>query len=92
MDVTARQLELDNQLAVLQEYLKHPVTVEVLKDLHEGQEALVRTICDQPITNLESFFNHFEAVGHLRGLRRSESLVMTNLEEVKEQIRNVENE
>lgn len=87
MDLDARRVELENQIGALSQYLQHPVTVEVLRDLKEGQEGLVSVLCDVPILDIESFFKHFESVGHLRGLRRAESLIRENLEDVKEQLK-----
>jgi hypothetical protein len=90
MDKDAKKIELENQKAALEEYLNHPVTKEVMQALKDGQESLVRLICDQPVENVGTFFAHFEAVGHLRGLRKTESLITTSLGEVKEQLRELE--
>lgn len=89
MDRDAKRLELENQKAALEQYLQHPVTIELLRDLDQGSEGLVKLICDVPIHDIESFFNHFESVGHLRGLRRAKSLIMTNLEEVKDKLKEI---
>lgn len=92
MDLDAKRIELENQKAAITGYLNHPVTLELLKDLKEGQEGLVSILCDVPILGIESFFKHFESVGHLRGLRRAESLLMSNLEDVTTQLKGIENE
>lgn len=86
MDVDAKRAELESQKLGLENYLQHPVTVEVIRDLDEQSERLVRQLCNEPIRDIESFFNHFESVGHLRGLRRAKALLTTNLENIKEEL------
>lgn len=90
MDKDAKRIELENQKAAIEGYLSNPVTVEVLKDLRESQDALVSMLCNNVVRDVESFFAHFEGIGHLRGLRRTESLVKANHEEIKEELRRLD--
>lgn len=87
MDIDAKRAELESLQRELENYLQHPVTVEVIRDLDEQVETAVTQLCNNPITDIESFFKHFEAIGHLRGLRRAKSQIMTNLEDIKDQMK-----
>ena len=89
MDADAKRQELESQALALENYLQHPVTIELIRDIDEQSEALINTICEVPITDIESFFKHFESKGHLRGLRRAKAMLTTNLEEVKEQLKEI---
>lgn len=89
MDVEARRIDLENQKAVIEGYLKHPVTVELLKSLEEAREGLEQVICDQRIGDISTFFAHFEAVGHMRALRQTKDLILTNLEDINKQLEEV---
>lgn len=86
MDIPENRAELENQQAVLEAYLQHPVTVEVLRDLKEQQDGMTEVIT-MPVVSIETFFAHFEAVGTLRGLRRSEAVLQSSLETIKEKIK-----
>lgn len=90
MDVEAQKSQLVNQQAELEQYLQHPVTIEVLRDCDEQQERLLKSILNDPITNLEAFFNREQALGHLRGIRQFRALLTESLEDVKEQIKGLE--
>jgi len=92
MDTTADRQRLESEKRAIQQYLDHPISREILKDNEEGQEALVNTICNVPITDAESFFKHFEAVGHLRGLRRMRSLIDENVERIAQELKELPNE
>jgi len=71
----------------IQQYLNHPVTQHVKLDLEEQETALMSTLLDLPITDIESLVKHFEARGHLRGLKRSRLIVADALEEVEEKLK-----
>ncbi len=68
-------------------YLAHPITVQLLQDSLDEQEKLVALLCNRTIVDAETFFAHFEAIGHLRGLRRTKSVLLDKLDEVKEQLK-----
>lgn len=67
-------------------YLDHPISRKWLADNANEQEKAVRLICNEPIDSIEAFFNHWQAVGHLRGLRRARSIIDDDLEEIKQQL------
>lgn len=83
MDITAERQRLENERNAIEQYLDHPISRKIFSDNKDQQERLVDTICNVPIVDLESFFKHFEAVGHLRGLRRAKALIMDDVEEIE---------
>lgn len=87
MDKDAEKLQLDNEMKQIEQYLSHPISKRWITDNQQQQNALVNIICEMPIVDIKSFFDHFQAVGHLRGLRRAKALIDENLEEIKEQIK-----
>jgi hypothetical protein len=86
MDKDAIKLQLEGEMDQIRGYLDHPITKRIFADNDEQQEALVKIICDFPIMDLESFFKHFESVGHLRGLRRAKAIVTSELERIEQEI------
>jgi hypothetical protein len=87
MDITAERQRLENEQRAIELYLDHPISRKIFGDNVDQQEALINTITNVPITDLESFFKHFEAVGHLRGLRRSKALIQDDIEEIEVQLK-----
>jgi hypothetical protein len=87
MDITAERQRLENEQRTIEQYLDHPISRKIFGDNKDQQEALVNTITNVSITDLESFFKHFEAVGHLRGLRRSKALIQDDIEEIEAQLK-----
>lgn len=92
-DSVAANIDVDEQMArlvekreVLVAYYHHPVTVELLADNEEEQQGLIDLICEAPVRDFETFFTHFTALGHLRGLRRVKTLLQANLDEVNHEI------
>lgn len=83
----AQQLQHEKEKVQLEEYLNHPVTQQVKRELEEQQESLMTILLDVPITDVESLVNHFEARGHLRGLKRSRAITAVALEEVNEKLK-----
>lgn len=92
MDKDAEKKQLEDNRDYILGWLNHPITQQIEEVSKSEQEALVALICNQSINSLETFFGHFEAVGHLRGLRRSHFLALAQLEEVKEQLKELEEE
>lgn len=91
MDQEAERLQLESEKAQLHGWLENLITRKIEADNKEQQEAAVVTILEHPITDLESFFKHFEAVGHLRGLRRSSPklVIQDRLEEIEDKLREI---
>lgn len=87
MDATGETNKARDAVIFTEDYLRHPITQAVFRDSEAEQESLVLLICERPITNLETFFAHFEAVGHLRGLRRQRAIIAEKLEEVQEELK-----
>ena len=83
----AQQLQLEGKKVEIEQYLNHPVTQHVKRDLEEQEVSLMHTLLEVPITDLESLVRFFEARGHLRGLKRSRAIVGDALEEVNEQLK-----
>lgn len=92
MDITAERQRLENELRAIEQYLDHPITREILADNKTEQEKAIRLLTNEPIESIEAFFNHFEAVGHLRGLRRAKSIVDDSIEDIKVQLKDLPNE
>lgn len=90
MDKDAEKQKLEDAQGYVQAWLDHPVTVGVLRDLKEQEEGAVVCVCDHPITSIETFFEHFAAVGYLKGLRRARVLVTDELEEIKTKLKELE--
>lgn len=88
MDTDEKQVK-ENELAVIEAYLNHPISREILKDNEEQQTGLVNIICEHDITDLGTFFAHFAAVGELRGLRRARVGLEGKAEELREIIANL---
>lgn len=87
MDKDAEIQKLIDERGFVQAWSEHPITVAVFQDLKEQQEAAIVLVCNEPIKNLQSFFAHFEAVGHLRGLRRVQAITQDRLDEIDQQLK-----
>jgi hypothetical protein len=92
MDITAEKQRLDNEKRAIQAYLDHPISRKIFEDNKEQEEQAIEYICNIPIDSIEAFFKHFEAVGHLRGLRRAMSLIKDDVEEIETQLSELPNE
>lgn len=87
MDKDAEQRDLQAEKKYVEDWLNHPVTKQVLADNQDQQDQLITLLCQRTITNVETFFGHFEAIGHLRGLRRMRGQVEAKLEDIEEQLK-----
>jgi hypothetical protein len=92
MDITAERQRLENEQRAIAAYLDHPISRKIFEDNEEQQQSLVTILTDIPIHDIESFFKHFEAVGHLRGLRRSKALIQDDVEDIERQLKELPNE
>jgi hypothetical protein len=92
MDKQAELNQLEGERIQIEEYLNHPITRKIVADNAEQQKALVDIICDGLIVDIESFFKHFQSVGHLRGLRRAQAIITDTLEEVTDKIKELNNQ
>jgi hypothetical protein len=87
MDLAAEKAQKEMERDAIRAYLSHPITVKILEDNELQTQGVVAIICDNPVFDLATFFAHFEAVGHLRGLRRAKALIMDDLDEIEEQLK-----
>lgn len=69
MDIEAQRTKLTNDLRAVDAWLEAPITKAVMADVAVEIEKATHLLCDVPVTDIESFFAHFTAAGHLRGLR-----------------------
>lgn len=81
------QARLESAKREIEGYLNHPFTKRILQDNLEEQEGFIKLICNEPVTDIQRFFAHFEAVGHLRGLRRAHSLLQDNLDAIQDELK-----
>lgn len=87
MDKDAAKKELLDKKAYIRAWQDHPITVRILHDNRAQQETLIDLLCNRSIVNIETFFGHFEAVGHLRGLRRLDAVVQDELDEIEQELK-----
>ena len=92
MDKEAVIQQVKDREAVVTAFLAHPFNVQIKQDNDEQQTALLSLICEHPVNNIETLVAHFEAIGHLRGLRRSAALLTESLEDIKEELEKLEKE
>lgn len=68
-------------------YFNHPVTQSFISESREAEDALTSLICNQEIVSLETFFAHFVAIGHLKGLRAGRVLLKEEYDGLKEELK-----
>ena len=90
LDVEGAKQACKDRLAYIRAYTEHPLTKKILDDGNEQQNTLIDLLCNQPIHNFETFFAHFEAIGHLRGLRRADSILCDAVEETETELKQLE--
>jgi len=84
-----RKQQLTAEEVAIQTYLDHPITQKIFADNAEQQESLIDLILNRPVINVETFLAREQALGHLRGLRRAKSIILDDLDEIKEEIKNI---
>jgi len=90
MDKDAEIQKVQDEIDYIVGWKDHAITKKLFSDSRAAQEALITLICNQPISSVETFFAHFEAVGHLRGLRQPEATVLDWIAELKNQKKELE--
>jgi uncharacterized protein (DUF2164 family) len=91
MDKDAERKQLQDEKAFIESWKSHALTASIFTTLREEEDVLVNVLCGgRTVHDTESFFTHFEAVGHLRGLRRARALIDERLEEIKEELKDLE--
>jgi hypothetical protein len=88
-EAESRKLQLENEKQEIENYLNHPVSKRIFADNASEQEGLIKLVLDLPVINIETFLAREQALGHLRGLRRGESLVRDSLEDIKEELKSI---
>lgn len=68
-------------------YFAHPVTQSFITESRDAEDSLTSLICNQEIVSLETFFAHFVAIGHLKGLRAGRVLLKEEYEGLKEELK-----
>jgi hypothetical protein len=89
MDKAADTKVLEDRKAVLVAWRDHPFTKELFQANAEAQESAIALLCNCDITNVETFFAHFAAIGHLRGLRQLTQAYRGALEEIDNEIKDL---
>lgn len=85
-DKDAIKVQLEKELAEL-ETLFASAPMQILRqDLQEQEESLINLLCNTQITDIGTFFSHFEAVGHLRGIRQTKATFVGAIEEIKQKL------
>lgn len=92
MDLDTELQRLEAKKAVLLGWLESPVTKEVLQQNKEEEETAVALLCNVPVSSIETFFAHFEVVGFLRGLRATRNSVISSIDDLNREIREIENQ
>lgn len=92
MDTTAERQKLESEKRAIEQYLEHPISREIFQDNEDTQQSLINILTNVPIIDIESFFKHFEAVGHLRGLRQSKQLIQDSVDTIERQLKELPNE
>lgn len=90
MDKDAERQQIENELAVLESYLTHPVSREILQESREREDAIVNAVCQNDIVDIASFFAHFRSIGELAGLRRARVLMEGQVEELKAKLKEIQ--
>ena len=86
MEREALKQQLSDERAAVLDYLSHPFTKQILEDGKQSEEAFLSLIVDKPVQDIPSLFAHFEAIGHLRGLRQSKAILHGKLEELETEL------
>lgn len=92
MDTLSAKNAAADAAKFVENYVRHPITQAVYRDSKEEQEKVIQLLCDCPVKDLQTFFAHFEAIGHLRGLRRAQAIITDQLEETQEALKQATNE
>lgn len=90
MDSDVAKQKLEDEKRVLEHWLKDSVTKELFSINQDEQDSAINLLCNVPVTSLETFFAHFEVVGHLRGLRSIRNEVQGNLERINAELKQYE--
>lgn len=86
MEREALRQKLSDERAAVVEYLEHPFTKQILEDVNTSEAGFISLIVDKPVQDIPSLFAHFEAIGHLRGLRQSRGILHEKLEEIETEL------
>lgn len=90
MDTATQRTKLESDLREIEAFEKSPLWKGLIEDNAEQQESLINLLCNNTIVNIETFFAHFEAMGHLRGLRRMPGLLRDRKDAIAEELKNLE--
>lgn len=83
MDKAADERQIQSDIEEVEHLKNHPVIKERLQANRDSQEALFNILTSLTINSMETFFAHFEAIGHLRALRQEATFLDFKLAELK---------
>lgn len=87
MDKAADTKALEDKRTLLLQWREHPFTKELFQANEDAQKGMVNVLCNCEIVNMETFFAHFTAVGHLRGLRQLPDAFAGTLDSIANEIK-----
>jgi hypothetical protein len=90
VDVDERKAALENEQKITAAWLNHPLATSLLADFKAEEEGFVNLICERRIVDLATFFTHFEAVGHLRGLRYATQRIFERRDEIETELKELQ--
>lgn len=87
MDSDAEIQKAQDELDYVLGWIDHPLTKEFRKDLQEGIKDFTSKVCGMPITNMASFFAHFEMTGHLHGFTAIDQMIDLRVQEQRQKLK-----
>ncbi len=90
MDKT--RADIENHIGAIDAYVAHPISTEIERDNKEREESLEKAILYIDPIDMETMIAHFVAIGELRGLRRAKASLENRLSELKEELKETEQE
>jgi hypothetical protein len=87
MDKEAEKLEKQENLAFINAYLSHPITIELLKDCDDQVERGTALVLDHPVVSLETFLAREQALGHLRAMRQFKAMLQDKVAEIHAELK-----
>jgi hypothetical protein len=73
--------------AFIQEWFRHPITVELMKENLQQETGLIQIITQMPVDSFDRIAPLVEAKGELRGIRRWRGLVEEKLQEIEDKLK-----
>ncbi len=90
LSVDEQKAKLSDAKAFIQEWFRHPITVELMRESLEQENGLIQTITQLPVDSFDRIAPLVEAKGELRGVRRWRGLVDEKIREIEEQLKELQ--